>query len=121
MIDRMDLRASARVAGVGCVIAIVVFSLLPGHQRPDILHNGNLEHFAAYAGTAFLLVFGFTRRFAWAHISALSAASALFEILQIWIPGRHAGVDNWLASSAGAVVGAVLAFHMSRYASRKSG
>ncbi len=89
--------------------AITILSLLPGTERPHTGLSGNVEHFLAYALAAIatrLSLFGLSSR---AQVLGFSLASAIFEIAQIWIPGRSAGVDNWLASTAGAALGALLA------------
>ncbi|TBW32429.1 hypothetical protein EYW49_22085 [Siculibacillus lacustris] len=119
MISLTELRRWARVAGLGCLSAIGVFSSVPSLVHQNLALNGSLELFVAYTVTTFFLIFGFTRRFAWAYITALSAASFLFEFLQIWIPGSHPCIDGWLSSSAGAVAGAILALYVSRYLARK--
>jgi len=103
----LQLFSLIRVVAIASVVAIIVLSTLPGSERPHVLHSGNLEHFIAYTCTALLLVVGFGHR--WRAVAMLSLASALLEVAQIWIPGRSAGVDNCLASSAGALVGSLLA------------
>jgi VanZ family protein len=90
------------------IIALAVLSLVPGQDRPHVLTSGNLEHFVAYAGTGLLIALGASRRLSVVAVPALSAAAALFEVLQIVIPGRGPGVDNWLASSLGAAAGVAI-------------
>lgn len=119
MNEPIGLRPSARIVALLCVAAIVVLSTVPGVDRPHVFHSGNVEHVIAYTGTAFLLVFGFSRRLAWRWPVALSGASAIFEVLQIWIPGRSAGIENWLASTAGACAGTLLALWAARLIARR--
>jgi VanZ family protein len=86
-------------------LALTVLSLVPGHLRPHTGMPGNAEHLVAYA------LAGAASRIGWQRIPsrnlllAFSIASAFFEICQIWIPGRTAGIDNWIASTFGALIG----------------
>lgn len=109
----MDVKRVGRglfqAAGVICLTVVVVLSVLPGADRPHVFGSGNVEHFIAYAGTAFFASSLPVMR-GWRIVVWLSAASLLFEGLQMFIPGRSPGLDNWLASSIGAGVGLVLAY-----------
>ncbi|MBS1180308.1 MAG: VanZ family protein [Proteobacteria bacterium] len=97
-----------QVAGVMSLSAIAVLSILPGAERPHVFGSGNVEHFLAYAGAAFFASSLPALR-GWRIVLWLSAASLLFEGLQMFIPGRGPGLDNWIASSVGAATGLVLA------------
>lgn len=97
-----------QAAGIVCLTVITILSVLPGADRPHVFGSGNVEHLLAYAGAAFfassLPVFR-----GWRIVLLLSAASLAFEGMQILIPGRSPGVDNWLASTLGAVIGMTFA------------
>jgi hypothetical protein len=100
------IAAIARWLSPAAVAALTILSLVPGEDRPHTGVSGNLEHLAAYAITAGLIATGFPAwPVAWI-LAGLSAASATFEVLQIWIPGRSPTAENWAASSAGALLGA---------------
>ena len=97
-----------QVVGVICLTTIVVLSVLPGADRPHVFASGNVEHLIAYAGAAFFAS-SLPGLRGWRIVLLLSAASLAFEGLQVFIPGRSPGLDNWLASTIGAVIGLVLA------------
>ena len=97
-----------QAAGVICLTTIVVLSILPGADRPHVFGSGNVEHLIAYAGGAFFAS-SLPGLRGWRIVLLLSAASLTFEGLQILIPGRGPGLDNWLASTVGAVIGLALA------------
>lgn len=104
-------RVHAVLVGAAAVswVVLTVLSLLPGSSRPHTGYSGNLEHLVAYAlsaGATRLCPFGVPSRM---QLLGYSLASALFEVAQIWIPGRLAGVDNWIASTAGALAGILAA------------
>lgn len=102
-------RSLGRIAGIVAFLTIVALSTIPGTVRPHVLGSGDLEHFTAYLGTAFLLGYGVSLRSGAVLVATLSTVAAVFEILQIWIPGRSPGFENWMASSLGALAGAVIA------------
>ena len=106
LLDRFRLGGAMLKALAGaCCLVIIVLSLLPGNERPHTGFSGNIEHVVAYAGTACFVALALLRRPVAVLVIAFSAASAVFEICQIWIPGRSAGFDNWFASTLGALIG----------------
>jgi VanZ family protein len=100
--------AAVRLAGWACVVVVALLSLLPAEDMVRTDLSGHAEHAMAYAGTAFLLQLGYPRR-SLRIIAMLVAYAAVLECLQVFSPGRHAGVDDWLASSTGVVIGSVAA------------
>jgi VanZ family protein len=96
-----------KIAAMGAILALAVLSLLPGAARPHTGASGNLEHLLAYTGAAALLVLAFPVARSWRAAAALAVMAAVLEILQLWIPGRSAGLDNWAFSSLGAGLGAL--------------
>ncbi len=109
LILRPRLHAALVALAAAGWLALAVISLLPGNERPHTGLSGNVEHFIAYAltaGATRLCLFGVSSR---AQLVGFSLAAAVFEVCQIWIPGRSAGIDNWVASSAGALAGLLLA------------
>lgn len=108
--DRVGPVGWAMRAAAACTwIVLTVLSLLPGEDRPHTGYSGNVEHVVAYAGAALITRLAFGRLWAGWPLLAFSSAAACFEIAQRSIPGRSPGVDNWAASSAGAVLGLVAA------------
>lgn len=108
----MDMERIGRrlfqMAGVICLVIVAILSVLPGADRPHVFGSGNIEHMIAYAGAAFFAS-SLPGLRGWRIVMLLSAASPVFEGLQILIPGRSPGLDNWIASSLGAVVGLAFA------------
>ncbi len=115
---------TARVLAGACGAAIVVASLVPGDVRPHTgVMPGQAEHFVAYAGTSFLVGFGYRRRRERALVAiALAGASLAFEALQRFIPGRSPSPFDALASVCGLAFGLGLAASLSgRFFRRRSG
>jgi hypothetical protein len=103
------LMRAARIAGWAGIAAITVLSLVPGSERPHTNLPGMAEHFTAYACTGFALSLGYRglreRLIFWA---ALGTASGVFEILQIWIPGRVCEIGDVAISTFGVTTGILL-------------
>jgi leader peptidase (prepilin peptidase)/N-methyltransferase len=91
------------VAGYLGVIAIVVFSLVPGEWRPSIGLAKPLEHVVAYVIVGAVLAAA--NRAGWPQILLLIGLAGILEILQVWVPGRDSKLTDFLASSAGALLG----------------
>lgn len=105
--EHFEFRSLVRVVAVGCVAAIGVLSLIPRGAGSHPILEGNATHLVAYAAASLLLAVGVGRRQAWVNVSYLSAAAAVFELAQGWIPGGRPGMDNWVAGSSGAMLGAL--------------
>ena len=103
------LQRAVRLAAICSWIMLTVLSLLPGSDRPHTGLSGNAEHMMAYLLAALVTRLAFRQAESRWQLIAFSAAAAFFEVCQIWIPGRHAGIDNWAASSAAALIGIVTA------------
>ncbi len=104
------LRRLSIIAGYVGYAMIVVLSLLPAQARPHTGVGGEYEHWIAYAlvGGAFAAGYFATRTRIFAGL-ALTANSAILELLQNFIPGRTPELTGFLASSLGAWIGIFLA------------
>jgi len=98
-----------RLAAWAAVALLTVLSLVPGQVRPHVFASGHLEHFIAYflTSSAFVLAYrGWTKAVLIAF--CLSSYAGILELLQLWIPGRHSQLSDFLISSTGACTGAIL-------------
>jgi VanZ family protein len=87
------------------MILITVLSLLPAEEMVRTRLGGHIEHAVAYAGTAFLIGLSYpVWKWHWTTAGLVIYAGAL-ELLQNLSPGRHAAVEDWLASSSGILIG----------------
>ncbi|MDP1700151.1 MAG: hypothetical protein Q8L53_04205 [Aestuariivirga sp.] len=104
------LRRLSIVAGYAGYVMIVVLSLMPAQARPHSGFGGEYEHWMAYGlvGGAFAAGYLATRARILAGL-ALTASSAILELLQNFIPGRTPELTGFVASSLGAWVGIFLA------------
>jgi VanZ family protein len=102
---------TVKMAGALTVVAFAVLSLVPGELRPHSGVPGPLEHAAAYALASGLLLIGYHKHTQpYVIVLSLSLYAAILEIAQIWVPGRNPQFIDFAASSAGALIGAALAW-----------
>jgi transposase-like protein/VanZ family protein len=95
------------LCGVGFLL-LVVLSLLSAEEMVRTGIGRYAEHALAYAGTGFLVSIAY--RSSRQAAGALVAYAAALELLQGVSPSRHPALADWAASSAGALVGAGMAF-----------
>jgi VanZ family protein len=98
----------ARIAAWIFAFAIVVLSIVPPGLRPQTNMPSHLEHFAIFFATGVAFLCGYGQRTLEVAI-ALVAFAGLIEIAQIYVPGRHARLSDFLVDSAALCVGIVLA------------
>ena len=102
------MTAIFRVSAWCAVLLIAVLSLVPAEIRPHI-GPGHYEHFTAYFFTSSMLVLGYRGKTNLVLILVfLSALSGIFEILQLWIPGRKSQLSDFFVSSLAAATGVLL-------------
>ena len=105
------LQSIMRVGGWIGFVTIIIISLVPGSYRPHTGEPGQMEHFAAYFLTALALGSGYSTSLQRIAICiTMSVASGLFEIMQLWIPGRSGQVIDCVASSSGSFSGIIFAW-----------
>ncbi len=104
------LRRGARVGACFGYLAVAVLSLVPGEYRPHAPGSSDkLEHLSAYIVLGALTVIAVRPRLN-AHLTTLAiiAYAGVLELGQLFIPGRVAALDDFVASAAGAIIGTSL-------------
>jgi peptidoglycan/LPS O-acetylase OafA/YrhL len=108
-----------RVAAWISLAAAAVLSLLPGDEMVRTGIDGRYEHLAFYAGVGAIVTAAYAPRLPVpALVAALIAYAGVLEVCQIFVPGRHSSVWDWGASSAGVVLGVILAATLMRRMAR---
>jgi VanZ family protein len=98
-----------RIGGGICTLLLAVLSLLPAEEMVRTRLSGHIEHAMAYAATTLLLRLGYGH-WGWLRpTAALVCYAGALELMQHFSPGRHPGVDDWIASSMGVVLGSAAA------------
>jgi VanZ family protein len=111
--------AIARVAAWVGLGTIMVLMFVPPALRPVSAAPNVLEHFAAFllAGAAFALGYP---QYRFRLIAASIPCIAVLELLQLFAPGRHARVSDFIVNAIGACIGIAVVHLVARtnYAAR---
>jgi VanZ family protein len=105
-----------RVIAWACVIGLAVASWTPGQEMVRTGFNTRLEHLVAYLITGIAVISAYPGR-TWTIAAILCAYADVLELGQLYIPGRHAALFDWLASSSGVLFACltVYFFHKRRH------
>ena len=84
--------------------AIVVVHVVPPSHRPVSAASHGLEHIAIFFALGFTYGVGYQHRL---HVLvlALPVFCAAVEIAQVWVPGRHARLADFLIDVLGVLAG----------------
>src|SRR5262249_34376987 len=94
-----------KFAFAGTVLTVIVLSLLPGRDLPQIGISDKLEHATAYAGMALTGSLAFPRRPALLWLLVLLPALGVgLEFGQMLVPGRSAEVGDAVANTIGVLL-----------------
>jgi VanZ family protein len=93
-----------RVVAWLLLLAVAALTLVPRAWRPISGLGHGLEHFGAFLllGGAFTLAY---RRHAYSIGLIAVMLIAVLELIQVFIPGRHATLADFLLNALGAIAG----------------
>ncbi len=95
---RLRIFKAARIAAWTLATAIVVLSVVPPGLRPEIGIPHDLEHFVIFFATGLAFGLGYDRRHGLLVIP-LVVFSGSVEIAQLFIPGRHARLSDFIVDA----------------------
>ena len=98
-----------RVAAWLLALAIVVLSVSPASVRPVTGAGQGLEHLLIFMAMGMAFGFGYPRRFQLLTLAMMVFTLAI-EIAQIWVPGRHARLSDFLIDAAASCLGVGLSW-----------
>lgn len=103
------LQTAFRIASALTMALIVVLSVVPPSVRPVTAAPHSIEHLAIFAISGALLGLAFPGRWL-VRLSVLVLMAAAIELVQLWIPGRHARVSDLVENVLGSGLGLALSF-----------
>lgn len=105
---RLIISRVARIVAWFLAGAIVVLSIVSPEMRPqtDVPHN--LEHFLIFWLTALAFGLGYRTRHGLLTILLVIFSGAV-EIAQLFVPGRHARLSDFIVDALAMCVGVILA------------
>jgi VanZ family protein len=105
---RPNVFLPARIVAWSLATAIAVVSLVPPDLRPETGAPHALEHFSIYAATGLAFGLGYARKFGLLTIILLIFAGSI-EIAQLFVPGRHARLSDFIIDAAALCAGLIAA------------
>ena len=103
---RSHLMCVAKIASWTLAAAIIILSVVPPSLRPETGVPHELEHFLIFAITGF--AFGIAYELQYAVLAILLALFAgSVEIAQLFVPGRHARLSDFIVDAIAMSVGAL--------------
>ena len=93
-----------------CVIGLAVASWTPGQEIVRTGFNTRLEHTTAYLMAGIAVLAAYPQKPPWLIAVLLGVYAGVLELGQMYVPGRHAALLDWLASSGGVVCACVTVF-----------
>jgi VanZ family protein len=109
----MVARKLSRVAAWSAASAIVVLTVVPPSLRPTTDAPHDVEHAVAFLILGILFGLAYTGRER-VLSAGLVVFCAMIEILQLYIPGRHARWIDFVVDAIAAVVGIFIGAFVSR-------
>jgi VanZ family protein len=110
---RLPMTKAARIAAWSLAIAIVVLSVVPPGLRPETDVPHDLEHFLIFWATG--LAFGVGYDCGYSLLAMLLVLfSGAVEITQLFVPGRHARVSDFIVDALAMCCGLLTAWLVGR-------
>jgi hypothetical protein len=107
------------IAWIG-LTAIVILTLVPARLRPFSALPHGYEHLTVFLLVGFAFGIGYPGQRVVIGLGALPTIGML-ELLQLFVPGRHARPGDFAVNLAGALIGLVAAYGVGIAALRTSG
>ena len=110
---RFSVLRAARITGWFLTVLIILLSLVPPWLRPESGAPHNLEHLAIFVVTGFTFGFAYNRSPALAMVALVTFAGAI-EIAQLFVPGRHARLSDFIVDALSLCIGVAVGFVTAR-------
>jgi VanZ family protein len=109
------MRKLYQIVAWGLLVAIAVLSFGPPNSRPETGAPHSFEHLALFVPTGLAFALGYSPRYV-PQLFGLVAYAAVVELVQIWIPGRHARLSDLIINALGLCIGVGLGILSQRIA-----
>jgi VanZ family protein len=98
------MQKACRAAAWLLVVTIIVLSVISPVHRPTTGASHGLEHLSIFLATGVAFGIGYPDR---VRVQALALATfaGAIEIAQLWVPGRHARLSDFLVDAAAVCIG----------------
>ena len=103
------MRRIYQITGWALLFVIAVLSFVPPDSRPVTGGLHSLEHLALFVPTGLAFALGYAPRY-FLQLFALMIFTVAVELGQMWVPGRHARLSDFLINVLGLCLGVGLGF-----------
>lgn len=114
---RLQIFQAARIIAWSLAIAIVVLSVVPPGLRPETGVPHDLEHFLIFWATGLAFGLGYDRSRGLLVI-LLVFFSGVVEVMQLFVPGRHARLSDFIVDAVAMCLGVATALLVERTRAR---
>ena len=113
-----SIQRISRIAAWLLVLAIVILSIVPAEDRPVTPLPHDLEHLGIFilTGVAFGIGYG---RYLFPAVAAIAFSGAI-ELIQLYIPDRHARLSDFIVDALGISCGVIFGAFVARYTAMAS-
>jgi VanZ family protein len=115
-LDVASTKLVAKIAGWLLLAIIVFLTLSPPSYRPVTKVGHNLEHFLIHVLLGISFGIGYARQW-WLVALGLVGLTAAVELAQLFVPGRHARLKDFVIDAGAACLGVAIIWGMSVTAS----
>jgi hypothetical protein len=106
-----------RISSWFLLVALFALSVVPASLRPVVAPQA-IEHMIAFAAAG--VFFSFAHQFALPALMLLAVGySSLVEMVQLFVPGRHARLSDLMVDGAATLVGAGVGYTLRQIATRR--
>lgn len=102
------MKTTFRIVAWLLVAGIIVVTLGPPRLRPVTDMSQNFEHGMVFIGLGIAFGLGYPDRFL-PLLLASAPALAVLELLQLWVPGRHARLSDFVVDLIATMAGLFIA------------
>jgi VanZ family protein len=99
-------RFGTRVVAVNALVLLIASWTPRSYMLRSGIASGQAEHFLAYSlSSALMFAMLAERHAAWRVAVVVVAYAGFLELCQTFVPGRHAALEHFYCSAAGAIIG----------------
>jgi VanZ family protein len=106
-----SIRLIAKVAGWLLLAVIIFLTLSPPSYRPVTKVGHNFEHLLIHLALGVTFGIGYARRW-WPVALGLVALTAAVELAQLFVPGRHARLKDFVIDAGAVCLGVAIVWAM---------
>ena len=106
LLGELKNRFGNHIVAVNALVLLIASWTPRSYMLRSGIASGQVEHFLAYSlSSALMFAMLAQRHAAWRFAIVVVAYAGLLEFGQTFVPGRHAALEDFYCSTAGAIIG----------------